>query len=112
MAKVLGATNRVINAIRKADKIEFKESELTHDVHNVPDETKVNISNQLFVPVRVVSGNGVIGYTCDIYEHGLSESPTKQGLVFLANGASTIYSLPTGTIMYAQLIEIQKLGSN
>ena len=111
--KVLGATERVLSILNKASEFFRKETELTQDIHNTPTEGQyINTVGQTFIPVRVVSGNGVTGYVCDIFENGLNEPATKQGLVFLANGNSTIYPLPVGTVMYAQKIYIERLGTN
>lgn len=111
-SKVLGATDRVLNALKKAEGLIEKQSELTQDVHTTPEDVKIDLANQQLVPVRVVSGNGITGYICDIFEKGLSEPATKQGRVFLANGASTIYTLPVGTVMYAQRIVLEKIGTS
>lgn len=111
--KVLGATQKVMDALDKASSYMQKDSEAVQDIHPTPDDgSYTNFSSTSFVPVRVVQGNGVTGYICDIFEKGLSEPPTKQGRVFLANGNSTIYVLPAGTVMYAQAVEVQKMGSN
>ena len=85
---------------------------MVHDVHSTSDDIEINTMSTIYIPVRVISGDGLIGYTCNIYENGLNNAPTKQGKVYLANGASTIYPLPAGTVMYAQLTEVQRLGSN
>lgn len=110
--KVLAATEKAINAINKADQFFKTLSENAQDVHQVEDSISIDTTFSVFVPVRVISGNGLIGYTCDIFENGLNSPATKQGIVFLANGASTIYTLPAGTIMYAQQIYLQQIGSN
>lgn len=110
--KVLGATNKVLDTLNNVNSYIQKSYEATPDVHN--QDSNENFSWPRpgdFIPVRVVSGNGVTGYICDIFENGLSEPPTKQGRVFLANGASTIYVLPEGTVMYAQPIQVQRFGS-
>lgn len=110
--RVLGATERTISALKKAEGLIGKENELTHDVHHTPEDANIDLKYQQLVPVRVVSGNGITGYICDIFEKGLSEPATKQGRVFLANGASTIYTLPVGTVMYAQKIVVEKIGTS
>lgn len=110
--KVLGATDKIMDVINKADNYFNKTSENLQDVHPKDEEHHIETGFAQFVPVRVVSGNGVVGYICDIFEKGLSEPATKQGRVFLANGNSTIYNLPVGTVMYAQAINVSKLGTN
>jgi len=110
--KVLKASDKVIDVIKKAARHLNSQKEDAQDVHSTPDETNINNSYSLFVPVRVVSGNGINGYLCNIYENGLNNAATSQGTVFLANGASTIFTLPAGTVMYAQKIKIQQIGTN
>ena len=110
---VLEATPRVMNALKKAEGIQSNLDESLQDVHPTPDDGgNINTLNGILVPVRIVSGNGVAGYICDVFENGLNNPATKQGRVFLANGNSTIYVLPAGTVMYAQLLNVTKMGSN
>ena len=110
--EVVAANEKAINAINKADQFFNKISENAQDVHPTEDQIFIDTSYSQYVPVRVVSGNGVTGYICDIFENGLAEPATKQGRVFLANGNSTLYVLPVGTVMYAQAINVAKLGTN
>lgn len=110
--RVLAATEKAINAINKADAFFNSLKENTQDVHQSDDMNVIETGFSQFIPVRVVSGNGVTGYICDVFENGLTNPATKQGRVFLANGNSTIYTLPVGTVMYAQAINVTKIGTN
>lgn len=51
----------------------------------------------------------VIGVTYMVI--GLDNSPTTQGTVYLANGASTLWALPAGTLLYVQKAQISTMGS-
>lgn len=110
--KALSASEKVLDILKKADIYLNHQKEDVQDEHKENDETKINNAYSLFVPVRVISGNGLAGYLCDIYENGINNAATSQGTVFLANGASTIYALPPGTVMYAQKINLQQIGTN
>lgn len=59
---------------------------------------------------KVISGDGISGYKCDIYANGLDNGATEQALVFLANGGSTLYTIPAGTILFVQKIAIPVYG--
>jgi hypothetical protein len=59
---------------------------------------------------KVISGDGINGYTCNIYKNGLDNPPTEQSLVFLANGGSTLYRIPANTILYVQKIAVPVYG--
>jgi hypothetical protein len=110
---LLVATPHVIDTLNKMDSYVKKESNLVQDIHAQPtEEPIINLDIKGLVPVRVITGDGVAGYICDIFENGLTEPATKQGRVFLANGNSTIYTLPAGTVMYAQPAKISRQGSN
>lgn len=85
---------------------------LTENNQNIPTDQNNYQQPQGIIPARVVSGNGVIGYTCNLHANGLTETPTGQGLVFLANGASTFYALPAGTVLFVQAVEISIMGTN
>lgn len=103
--KVLAATPKVIETIKKANQL-VNSSTLTDSIQKGANVVKeMNTTNHTaapLVPARVIEGNGIIGYTCDIYANGLAEAPTDTGTVFLANGASSIFSLPPGTIIFVQ----------
>lgn len=110
--KVLAASEKVLDTLKKADIHLNHQKEDVQDEHKSNDDIRVNNAYSLFVPVRVINGNGLSGYLCDIFENGLNNAATSQGTVFLANGASTIYALPPGTVMYAQKISLQQIGTN
>lgn len=103
--KVLAATPKVIDTIKKANQL-VNSSNLTDSIQKganvVKEMNTTNHTSAPLVPARVIEGNGIIGYTCDIYANGLAEAPTDTGTVFLANGASSIFSLPPGTIIFVQ----------
>lgn len=103
--KVLAATPKVIDTIIKANQLVNK-STLTDSIQKgtnvVKEMNTTNHTSAPLVPAKVIEGNGIIGYTCDIYANGLAEAPTDKGTVFLANGASSIFSLPPGTIIFVQ----------
>lgn len=110
---VIAATPKVIETIKKANQLvnSTNLSETLKKGTNVVKE--MNTTNQIsapLVPAKVVEGNGIIGYTCDIYSNGLAEAPTDTGTVFLANGASSIFSLPPGTIIFVQKYPIVMHG--
>lgn len=103
--KVLAATPKVIDTIIKANQLVNKSSlndSIQKGVNVVKEMNTTNHTTAPLVPAKVIEGNGIIGYTCDIYANGLSEAPTDTGSVFLANGASSIFSLPPGTIIFVQ----------
>lgn len=111
--KVLAATPKVIDTIIKANQL-VNSSNLTDSIQKgsnvVKEMNTTNHTSAPLVPARVIEGNGIIGYTCDIYANGLSEAPTDTGTVFLANGASSIFSLPPGTIIFVQKYPIVMHG--
>lgn len=111
--KVLAATPKVIDTIKKANQL-VNSSNLSETVKKGSNVVKeMNTTNHAaapLVPAKVITGNGIIGYTCDIYANGLSEAPTDTGTVFLANGASSIFSLPPGTIIFVQKYPIVMHG--
>lgn len=102
---VIAATPQVIDTIKKANQL-VNSTNLSETVKTGTNVVKeMNTTNHIaapLVPAKVIEGNGIIGYTCDIYSNGLSEAPTNTGTVFLANGASSIFSLPPGTIIFVQ----------
>jgi hypothetical protein len=113
MQKVIEATPQVIDTIQKANKL--VNSSTISDQMNGPISSPyisegVMASAEKMVPAKVLAGNGLIGYRCEIYKNGLSEPPTDVGTVFLANGASTIYALPAGTIIFVQKFVIDIHG--
>jgi hypothetical protein len=111
---VIEATPEVISAIRKAHALKSVSKLNDQPQENRSKVTKIegniNGENNL-VPAKVKSGNGLIGYTCDIFRNGLDQPPTESGLVFLANGASTIFVLPEGTILFVQKSALPIHGS-
>lgn len=106
---VIAATPKVIDTIKKANQL-VNSSNLSETLKRGSTVVKeMNTTNHItapLVPAKVVEGNGIIGYTCDIYSNGLAEAPTDTGTVFLANGASSIFSLPPGTIIFVQKFPI------
>lgn len=112
--KVIQATKNVIDALKKAHALTPTSTIVDQPKNENTPVIKIDGSltggGQL-VPAKVVSGNGLIGYTCDIYKNGLSEPPTETGTVFLANGGSTIFVLPVGTILFVQKYPIPIHGS-
>lgn len=111
--KVLAATPKVIDTIKKANQL-VNSSTLTDSIQKgsnvVKEMNTTNHTSAPLVPAKVIEGNGIIGYTCDIYANGLAEAPTDTGTVFLANGASSIFSLPPGTIIFVQKYPIVMHG--
>ena len=110
---VIAATPQVIDTIKKANQL-VNSSNLSDSLQKGPTVVKeMNTTNHTaapLVPAKVIEGNGIIGYTCNIYSNGLSEAPTDTGTVFLANGASSIFSLPPGTIIFVQKYPIVMHG--
>jgi hypothetical protein len=111
--KVIGASPKVIETLKKANTF-FNSTNLMSDkstgrVLTTQMEGQLGGSSPL-IPAKVKSGNGLIGYECDIFRDGLSEPPTEVGTVFLANGASTIFALPVGTIIFVQKCAIPVHG--
>lgn len=102
---VIAATPQVIDTIKKANQL-VNSSTLTDPLQKgttvLKEMNSTNHTSAPLVPAKVIEGNGIIGYTCDIYANGLAEAPTDIGTVFLANGASSIFSLPPGTIIFVQ----------
>lgn len=94
--KVLEATPGVIDTLQKAKVIVNQSQEPFQKLQRKDSRLEfqnLNYSTNL-VAAKIVSGTGITGYLCDIYENGLGESPTSQGTVFLPNGASSLYILP------------------
>lgn len=111
--KVLGATTEVLDTLKKASLL-VNSSKITDEYKNGKNPSTLNnAENQkaILIPAKVISGNGIDGYLCDIFENGLGETATSQGTVFLANGASSIFALPAGTIIFVQKIAIPIQGS-
>lgn len=110
--KLLAATDTTIDTLKKAYNLVNQQNETVSS-----NKKTINPTDELYqqsselIPARVISGNGLIGYTCDIYEAGLTEVPSYQGIVFLANGNSSIYSLPPGTILFVQRLNVNVMGS-
>lgn len=102
---VIAATPKVIDTIKKAN-ILVNSSTLSETIKKgattLREMNTQSVTSAPLVAAKVKSGNGIIGYTCDIYGNGLAEAPTDTGTVFLANGASSIFVLPAGTIIYVQ----------
>lgn len=108
---VLAATPATVDTLKKAYHLVNKQIQTSEESQNNTKPAQTNIHSDNIVPVRVISGDGVNGYTCDIFENGLDKQATKRGIVYLANGNSTIYTLPAGTILYAQQINIATMGT-
>jgi hypothetical protein len=111
--KVLGATPTVIDTLKKAKDLVNRQS-VAVDQSPVKNRTSVSVSTNnagKAVPARILSGNGSSGYTADIFGEGLENPPTARGTVFLANGRSTLWELPPGTILYVQKAFIDVMGN-
>ena len=108
---VLGATPKIIDTLKKADKLVNNQFQRNAQDQKANISIKSAINSNAVVPVRVISGDGVNGYLCNIYENGLTNDATRQGIVFLANGNSSVYVLPAGTIMFAQQVALTQLGT-
>lgn len=111
--QVVAATPEVLDTLRKA-RVLVNQSNLGNQSlagSTSPDNT-ISISNGTMIPARVKSGNGVNGYICDIHGNGLAESPTSEGIVYLTNGASTLYTLPVGTVIFVQAMQVSIMGSS
>ena len=102
---VIAATPQVIDTIKKANQLvnsSILSDSLQKGTTVLKEMNTTNHTSAPLVPAKVIEGNGIIGYTCDIFANGLAEAPTDRGTVFLANGASSIFSLPPGTIIFVQ----------
>lgn len=109
---VLAATPTTIDVLKKAQIFLNQKSEVTSSASlPTPNIEADVVGGSDLIPARVIEGDGVNGYICDIYEAGLNEIPTSQGKVFLANGNSSFYSLPMGTILFVQKLSINVMGS-
>lgn len=103
--KVIEATPKVIDTIRKANQLVNSSTIIDQAPPNRVNTTRMESTTTTagtLIPARVIGGNGLTGYQCNIFENGLSEPPTSTGTVFLANGASTIFVLPPGSIIFVQ----------
>jgi hypothetical protein len=106
---VVKATPQVIETLKKVNRLVNSSSLNTNTVNNSSKVAKIEgqiLGSTPLVPAKVKEGNGIAGYFCDIYGNGLSEPPTDQGTVFLANGASSIFALPPGTVIFVQKYNI------
>lgn len=66
--QVVAATPEVIDTLRKA-RVLVNKTDLGQETvggNTLPDNT-IQITNNSLIPAKVVSGNGVNGYVCDIY---------------------------------------------
>ena len=101
--KVIEANRKTIETLQKANRLcnsaVLTPNERTKKVLTQEINGQVN-ANATLIPAKVKSGNGLVGYECDIFKNGLSEPATEVATVFLANGASSIYALPPGTVIY------------
>lgn len=112
--KILEATPGVVDTLKKANVLVNSSTLKDQLQQGVKILTKIdgNISGQSdLIPAKVVSGDGLNGYLCNIYRNGLDNPPSEQGTVFLANGASTIHTLPAGTVLFVQKTSIPIHGS-
>lgn len=103
--KVIEATPKVIDTIRKANQLVNSSTIIDQAPSNRVNTTRMESKSTTagtLVPAKITGGNGLTGYLCNIFENGLSEPPTSKGTVFLANGASTIFVLPPGSIIFVQ----------
>lgn len=109
----LAATPQVIDTLKKANKLVNSTNLNTNQSPSKQPLTRIegNLNGTTnLVPARVVEGSGLYGYVCDIFANGLTEAPTDRGTVFLANGGSSIFSLPPGTVIYVQKMSISVQG--
>jgi hypothetical protein len=91
--KVIEATPQVIDTIKKASVLVNSGSDSYQKSQKA--DTKVDFKNlsspdSNLIAARVVSGDGIKGYTCDIYGDGIENPPTKRGIVYLPNGRFNI----------------------
>lgn len=111
--KVLAATPEVVDTIKKANILVNKSTVSDRGVERSYSNAKmaggIKQVNEL-VPAKVVSGNGVIGYTCHIFGNGLDQPYTETGTVFLANGGEGIFQLPVGTVLFVQKYSVRVFG--
>lgn len=114
MKKAVEATPTLIDTLKKAkvlvNTIQYSSPSKPIVSKDNRQENSLPIVGQI-LPARVVGGDGTIGYTCDIFGNGLDNPATTQGIVYLANGASTLWVLPPGTILYVQKAQISVMGS-
>jgi hypothetical protein len=114
MKKAVEATPTLIDTLKKA-KVLVNTTKYNPETKPAPpkdnrQENSLPVVGQI-CPARVVGGDGTVGYTCDIFGNGLENPATTQGIVYLANGASTLWVLPPGTILYVQKAQISAMGS-
>lgn len=112
--KVLAATPKVVNTIKQAadvlNKIQLSGQDPTKS-NILTTKVDGNLQGSVpIVPAKIKEGNGLTGYLCDIYANGLTEPPTSEGRVFLTNGASSIFVLPPGTVLFVQKYNIVMHG--
>ena len=111
--RVLAATDNVIQTLKKANvlvnKVKLSDKGVDNDASTLSFTKGLNRPGDL-IPATVVSGNGVIGYTCDIFENGIDQPATKQGTVFLANGGGSLFELPVGTRLFVQKYNVRVFG--
>ena len=111
--RVLAATDGVVQTLKKANvlvnKAKLQDKGVDNDPSTLSFTKGLNRPGEL-VPARVVSGNGVIGYTCEIFQNGIDQPATKQGTVFLANGGGSLFELPVGTILFVQKYTVRVFG--
>lgn len=111
--KVIEATPKVVDTLKKANRLVNSSSVVGGQSSNPVSVKKAEgqfVGSVPIVPAKVKEGNGIAGYFCDIYGNGLTEPPTDQGTVFLANGASSIFALPPGTVIFVQKYNIPVHG--
>lgn len=114
MKKAVEATPVLIDTLKKAkilvNTTRYSQQSKPPVSKDNRQENSLPIVGQI-LPARIVGGDGAIGYTCDIFGNGLDNPATTQGIVYLANGASTLWVLPPGTILYVQKAQISAMGS-
>ena len=109
---VIAATPKTVDTLRRSADLVTKLDETTSQQQkNIPGPS-ISLTSVPIIPAKVVSGDGLNGYVCDLYENGLTNPVTGRGIVYLANGNSTIYTLPVNTVLYVQSVPIAIMGSD
>lgn len=107
---VIAATSEVIKTLQKA-KATLSNINLIPNQKESKQQQDQQINPQGILQGKIISGNNLSGYICGIYENGFENDPTYSVLAFLNNGASSLYSIPSGTIVYLQASTTTFLGN-
>lgn len=100
--KVIEATPQVVDTLKKASVLV---NTGTDSYQKKPEaDRKVDFKNlsspdSNLIAARVISGDGIRGYTCDIYGDGIENPPTKQGIVYLPNGRFNIIQVSAWNVI-------------